>query len=539
MKIFTTAEMAAAEQAAVAAGVSIAQLMENAGKAVADAVLARRDVAGQRVTVLVGPGNNGGDGLVAARYLAQAGADVVCYLSRARQAESDANYAQILEMGVLALTAELDQRFRVLHHRLNITDILIDALLGTGVTRPIGGDLARLLRQAQSGMAERQQNLAVENASRLVAVTEIPPAPPRPFVVAVDCPSGLNCDSGALDPLALTADLTVTFAGPKRGHFLFPGAAACGELVTADIGIAPDLPAVQGIQLALMTAAQARAWLPPRPIDGHKGVFGKAFIFAGQAQYWGAPVLAALGALRSGVGLAALGVPQAIRATVAAQLPEATYLPLPDEAEGTLGAAAAHYLSTEEMLGGRTALLLGPGLGAAGDFVTELLARAPLPPLVVDADGLNALARLPQWWQRLPAESVLTPHPGELARLLGISLAELKAQDRLAATQAAATQWGQVVVHKGAYTVVAAPDGQTALLPYAHSALSVGGSGDVLAGIIVSLLAQNLPPFRAACLGGYLHGAAALLAAQAQGPAGLLAREIAHHIPRALSSLAA
>ena len=537
MKIFTVAEMMAAEQASVAAGVSIAQLMENAGKAVADAIQQRQNVNGRRVTVLVGPGNNGGDGLVAARYLAQAGADVVCYLSRARQAESDANYAQLQEMGVLALTAELDQRYRVLHHRLNITDILIDALLGTGVTRPIGGDLARLLRQAQSGMAERRQNLAAENAPRLVAVTEIPPAPPRPFVVAVDCPSGLNCDSGALDPLTLTADLTVTFAGPKRGHFLFPGAAACGELAAADIGIAPDLAAVQAIQLELVTAAQARAWLPPRPIDGHKGTFGKAFIFAGQAQYWGAPVLAGLGALRSGVGLAALGVPRAIRATVAAQLPEATYLPLPDE--DTLGAGAARFLAAEEMTGSRTALLLGPGLGAAVDFVTELLDRRPLPPLVVDADGLNVLAQLPQWPRRLPPESVLTPHPGELARLLGISLAELKEQDRLAATQAAAAQWGQVVVHKGAYTVVAAPDGQTALLPFAHGALAVGGSGDVLAGIIVSLLAQGLSPFTAAGLGGYLHGAAALRAAQAQGPAGLLAREIAHHLPRALASLAA
>ncbi len=536
MKIFSVAEMTAAEQAAAGAGVSYAQMMENAGKAVADAILERRNVAGQRVTILVGPGNNGGDGLVAARYLAQAGADVVCYLSRARQAETDANYAQIQEMGVLALTADLDQRYRVLHHRLNITDILVDALLGTGVTRAIGGDLARLLRQVQMGVAERRQNLAAAAAPRLTSIAGMTPPPPRPFIVAVDCPSGLNCDSGALDPLAVAADLTVTFAGPKRGHFLFPGAAACGELVVADIDIPSDLPAVQSVNLELITAAQARAWLPPRPMDGHKGVFGKAFIYAGQAQYWGAPVLAGLGALRSGVGLAALGVPQAIRATVAGQLPEATYLPLPDES--TLGPASARFLSAEEMLAGRAALLFGPGLGAAVDFVAELLAAAQLPPLVVDADGLNALAQLPQWPQRLPPESVLTPHPGELARLLGVPLAESKAQDRVAVTQAAAAQWGQVVVHKGAYTVAAAPDGRTAVLPFAHGALSVGGSGDVLAGIIVSLLAQNVSPFVAACLGGYLHGAAALLAARAQGPAGLLAREIAHHIPYVLASLA-
>ena len=533
MKVFSVAEMVAAEKAADAAGVSYERMMENAGKAVADAIQQKTNVAGLHVTILVGPGNNGGDGLVAARYLAQAGADVVCYLSRARDAGSDANYAQLQQIGLLTLVADLDQRYRVLRHRLHITDILVDALLGTGVSRPIGGDLAHLLRQVQVALQEHIHNLAQTHQPPLLPITHIPPPPPRPLVVAVDCPSGLNCDSGALDPLAIPADLTITFAGPKRGHFIFPGAAACGEIVVADIGISADLEPVLAAPLTLMTAAEARALLPPRPPDGHKGTFGTAIICAGQARYWGAPVLAGLAALRGGAGLVALGVPQAIRAAVATQLPEATYLPLPERT--TLGADAARLLARDGVWKGRAALLLGPGLGKAEAFVSALLDTPDLPPLVIDADGLNMLAQMPDWPNRVPPGNILTPHPGELARLLGVSLPALLAQDRVTVTREAATRWGQVVVHKGAYTVIAAPDGRVALLPFAHAALSIGGSGDVLAGIIAALRAQDLPAFDAARLGGYLHGAAALRAAP--GPAGLLTREIAHHVPRVIAAL--
>jgi NAD(P)H-hydrate repair Nnr-like enzyme with NAD(P)H-hydrate epimerase domain len=223
---------------------------------VAEAVQQRHDVAERQVLVLVGPGNNGGDGLVAGRYLAEAGAVVAFYLLKPRDAADDENLARVEEMGLEVLLADYDQRYRVLRHRLRVTDILIDALLGTGVTRPIEGQLAALLEQVGAAVAEKRR-AAAPGHRRCSAWPRHRPHPTtrpawdderprRPIVVAVDCPSGLNCDSGALDPLAVAADLTVTFAGPKRGHFRFPGAAACGELVVADIDIDPQLPASAG-----------------------------------------------------------------------------------------------------------------------------------------------------------------------------------------------------------------------------------------------------------------------------------------------------
>lgn len=566
IKVFSVAEMAAAERAADATGLSFAQMMETAGRRVAEAVMARLVVSGRRVTVLVGPGNNGGDGLVAGRYLAEAGADVAFYLSQARDGETDENLRRVEQMGLEVLLTEYDQRHRVLHHRLRITDVVVDALLGTGVTRPIGGALAELLWQVKAGMDEQVELRRSERRPALISVATLnrPSDIGRsensyadyadghsvnaarinadfnlrttidvgfPFVVAVDCPSGLNCDTGALDPLAIPADLTVTFAGPKRGHFRFPGAAACGELVVADIGIAADLPEVVATLVELATAEMARGFFPERPLDGHKGTFGTALIIAGSARYWGAPMLAARGALRAGAGLVALAVPGAIRATVAMQLPEATYPLVPDQETFSKDSVQVLFETAERS----KACLVGPGLGdGAADFLERFLQKGSwLPPLVVDADGLNLLAKMEGWPQRIAAGTVLTPHPGEMARLMGVELAAIREADRVELAREKAVEWGHVVVLKGAYTVVAAPssragaDGRCVLLPFANPIMGTGGTGDVLAGVIVSLLAQGLTGFEAAVLGGYWHGAAGQLAAEERGNAGLLASELA------------
>lgn len=547
MKIFSVAEMIAAEKAADTAGVTYAQLMETAGQSVAAAIIERYAVQHARVLVLVGPGNNGGDGLVCGRYLADAGADVAFYLSKPRDPQTDENMARIQQMGFFVVEAGFDQRFRVLRTRLAITDILVDALLGTGVTRPITGELAKLLQQVRVGLDERRAALHEQLRPRLVSIGKVtpphpaassPPTPsPRgvlaahPFTVAVDCPSGLNCDTGELDALALPADLTVTFAGPKLGHFKFPGAAACGELVVADIGISPDLPEVRGVAVELMTAVHAHNLLPSRPIDGHKGSFGKLLIAAGSDRYRGAPVLAARAAFRAGAGLVALVVPELVRDTAVVALPEATYLPVPDTA--VLSAQAMEALLPA--LADCSALLVGPGLGqTAVSFMQALLAAGRLPPLVVDADGLNMLAKLEGWPAKLPPHTVLTPHPAEMARLMAISLAELLAQDRVAVARQQAQAWGHVVLLKGAYTVIAAPDGRVTVLPFANPVLAVGGSGDVLSGVIVALLGQGLRPYDAAVLGGYLHGAAGALY---PGKSGLLAGEMADLVAEARASL--
>ena len=561
IKIYTVAEMVAAEKAADAAGHAYAQMMESAGRLVAEAVQQRHDVAERQVLVLVGPGNNGGDGLVAGRYLAEAGAVVAFYLLKPRDIADDENLARVEEMGLEVLLADYDQRYRVLRHRLRVADILVDALLGTGVTRPIEGQLAALLEQVGAAVAEKRR-AAVPGRPSLLSVAA-PPVPPDetqrwderlrpPVVVAVDCPSGLNCDSGALDPLAMAADLTVTFAGPKRGHFRFPGATACGELVVADIDIDPQLPAVRGVALELATAELARSLLPSRPPDGHKGTFGTALIAAGSIRYWGAPALAARGAFRGGAGLVTLAVPQRLRPALAGQFPEATYPAVTDT--DTLGVATANLLLSS--LASYNALLVGPGLGEAASFMSALLdgLRSPAdgattPPLIVDADGLNLLAQLPDWPERLPPNTILTPHPGEMARLLGRPLSAVRDEERVALARESAAAWGHVVVLKGAYTVIAAPpdsrsgpdsgsgDGRATLLPFANPLLAVAGSGDVLSGIIVALLAQGVKPYEAAVLGGYLHGAAGQLAADYWGNAGLLAGELADwvsHVRRGL-----
>jgi NAD(P)H-hydrate epimerase len=546
IKLFTVAEMVAAERAADAAGYSYAQMMESAGLRVAEAIQQRYDVVDRRVLVLVGPGNNGGDGLVAGRHLAEAGATVAFYLTKPRDSEADGNLARVEAMGLDVLLAEHDQRSRVLHHRLRASDIIIDALLGTGVSKPITGPIATVLEHLASVVREKKGNSSDRPA--LTSLAAPPTAdddtqendPSRLFLVAVDCPSGLNCDSGALDPLAIAADLTITFAGPKRGHFKFPGAAACGELVVADIGIDPALPAVAAVPVQIATAELARALLPQRPPDGHKGTFGTALIAAGSLRYWGAPALAARGAFRSGAGLVTLAVPQRLRPALAGQFPEATY-PLVTDTD-VLGVSTANLLLGS--LKSYQAILVGPGLGEAGSFMAALLdglrepAEAqPAPPLVIDADGLNLIAAMSGWPERLPPNTILTPHPGEMARLVGRSLAAVRDEDRVELAREKAGEWGHIVLLKGAYTVIAAPDGQATLLPFANPLMAVGGSGDVLGGIITGLLAQGMAPYDAAVLGGYLHGAAGQMARDYWGDAGLLASELADWVSHARRAL--
>ena len=534
MKLFTVEQMVAAEKAADGAGVSYAQMMETAGRGVADAIMARLDVTEKNVLVLVGPGNNGGDGLVAGRYLAEAGADVAFYLFKSRDPEQDDNLAKIQAMGVFAIEAAFDQRFRVLRTRLNITHIVIDALLGTGVTRPIDGDLKQLLTQVRAGIDDATP------PPQPVRLTQLVPPDPTDvekqtavFTVAVDCPSGLHCDTGELDPVALPADLTVTFAGPKWGHFLSPGAGAYGELVVVDIGIDPALPDVSNINTFVPTPAMIRGWLPKRPFDGHKGTFGQVAVVAGCDQYRGAPLLAGRGAFRAGAGLVALFLPHTLRDTATVHLPEATFPPVKDANRLTAVSAQTLQKTAEQV----KAVLIGPGLGDAGEFMSTLfLPGAPpsLPPLVVDADGLNLLAQLDDWPSRLPANTVLTPHPGEMARLMGVDIEAVKRANRIALAREKAQAWGQVLLLKGAFTVVAAPDGRVAVLPFANPVLAVGGSGDVLGGVIAALLAQGGEPFETAVLGAYLHGLAGQLTHKRSG---VLASEIADHISLAIETV--
>ncbi|MGB1252451.1 MAG: NAD(P)H-hydrate dehydratase [Candidatus Promineifilaceae bacterium] len=528
MKVFTVADMVAAEKAADSLGHSYALMMELAGRGIAEAIMGRGEMKTSRVLILVGAGNNGGDGLVAGRYLAEAGAIVTVYLSQQRD---DDNFHRLPKPNVNIVYHYEDQTLDQLYRLASNCDVLIDALLGTGVTRPITGNFASILRQVAAARgAWKQPDRSRTLLSNLAQIKTV-----WPLVVAVDCPSGLNCDTGEIDPLALSADLTVTFAGPKRGHFIFLGAAACGELEVVDIGIDPQL--TDAIPIDVATPARMQQILPQRPLDGHKGTFGSVLIAGASADYLGAPILSAFGALRAGSGLVALAVPQTVRNIAATQLPEATYPLMPDEVY--LGSDSAETL--QSILPKYKALLLGPGLGQQSDsfltslFLASLLGTLTLPPLVLDADALNYLAGQTNWWEHIPANSILTPHPGEMARLAKI---DMRGQDRIAVAQMYAQKWRQIVVLKGAYTVIATPDGHSTLIPVATPLLAIAGSGDVLAGIIASLLGQGAPPEEAAVLGAYLHATVGKRLTDTFGDAGLLAREIADALPSLRQTLA-
>lgn len=533
MRIATTEQMREIEKTADAQGLTYATMMENAGKAVASEIQDRFAVTDNRVLVLVGPGNNGGDGLVVARHVHDDGAEVQLYIWK-RKLKGDENFRLTQERNIPYSHADDDPDLRQLKGFVAEADLLVDALLGTGVTLPLRGDLKEILNLVREGIEDRGAE--------------------SPAVVAVDVPTGIDCDTGAVDPAALLADVTVTMALPKSGFYLFPAADYIGEVVVSDIGIPPAL--TDDLPLDLVDPQLVGALLPPRPRHAHKGTFGKALIVAGSPNYTGAAYLAAAAATRVGAGLVTLGLAESLHPILASKLTEVTFLLLPHD----LGALVPEATKlVREKLPEYDALLVGPGLGmqdSTVEFVYRLLGvdkgraarqigflaakgeRGPqageareLPPLVIDADGLNALARAPRWWECVDGQAVLTPHPGEMSRLLGCSTEEVE-DDRLGVAKKAAQEWKQVVILKGAHSVIAAPDGRTAISPFANPGLATAGTGDVLAGSIVGFLAQGLFPYEAAIAAVYLHGAAGQMATEALGTAGTVASDLLPLLPR-------
>lgn len=528
MKLVTANEMRALEQRADANGNSYAMMMERAGKAVADAITERIQTRDARTLVLVGPGNNGGDGLVCARYLHDAGAHVSLYVWKRAENPTDENWRLCRERNIPEIRAESDAALAALKTWVGKADVIVDALLGTGVTRPIEG----LLRDLLAGVKTQPPTPPITQLIPLSYAMRH-----APLVVAIDLPSGLHPDTGALDPAALHADLTVTFAFPKIGQFAFPGANAVGELLIADIGIPTDWADANNTEVA--SAPEIAALLPARTRDSHKGTFGKAMLCVGSANYVGAAFLAGSAATRAGAGLVTLALAQTIYPLLANALHETTFVRLPD-ADGVLISRAADVLCNR--IADYDALLLGCGFGRETKtiaFVQSFLEQIRPAPFsvrnfVFDADALYALTQISDWWTRLaPNTAILTPHPGEMATLTGLSRAEVQAH-RIEVAKKFAAQWHQVVVLKGAFTVVASPAGRTTLLPFAIPALATAGTGDVLAGTIVALLAQKLEPFDAAVVGAYLHGLAGIIAQQEIGPAGVVAGDLLPRLPKAL-----
>ncbi|MEA3344842.1 MAG: NAD(P)H-hydrate dehydratase [Chloroflexota bacterium] len=549
MKLVNTQEMRHLDQAANASGVPYAQMMENAGRAVALKCQEALDVVDRPILVLVGPGHNGGDGLVAARYLAQADAEVTCYIWK-RDVEEDANFARVEELGLSVIWAEEDEGWEELRQRAGEAEMTIDALLGTGVDRPIGGSLRELLEVVGGIVRQRKEGERGQLITPSFPFISLRSSL-SPLIVAVDVPSGVNCDTGAVDPVTLPADLTVTFGCPKVGQFRFPAAEVLGQLTVADIGIPPEF--LKPSELELATGETIRGLLPQRPLDAHKGTFGKALLVVGSVNYTGAAYLAGASATRVGTGLVTLALAEPLHSVVSSKLTEATYLILSHEL-GVIGPGAVKVLAEE--MEDYDALLLGPGLTQEEptvEFVRRFLglqsagrpgrigfraAEEPeeqlsLPPLVIDADGLNILAKTEDWSARLPQGTILTPHPGELSRLTDLSIDEIN-ERRIETARECAREWNQVVVLKGAFTVVASPDGRTIVQPFANPGLASAGTGDVLAGSIVGLRAQGLEPFEAAVAGAYLHGLAGQLAREELGETGMVAGDLIPRLPLAI-----
>jgi len=517
IKYVSVAEMVAVEKEADGAGLTYARMMENAGRGLAEIVKDTYSEHEEEGAVgLVGPGNNGGDTLVALALLAQQGWRVTAYLVRSRP-EEDPLVGRVRLAGGGVVTAGDDDGFERLDALLDSYAVLLDGVLGTGIQLPLKPEIARVLGYV----------------SQSAALSDL-------HVVAVDCPSGVDCDSGEAAAECIRADLTVSMAAAKQGLLKFPAYNYVGKLQFVGIGLGEDIPypaSWQALRHFVPDEAWVRSVLPHRPLDAHKGTFGTALVVAGSLNFSGAPMLAGKAAYRAGAGLVTLAVPASLHSALAGHFMESTWLLLPEE-DGVISESAAD--TVRQSLERVTAVLVGPGFGLQettrrfwGRFLTgkEHAARTgigfvpqkvrseqatQLPPLVIDADGLKLLAKLEDWPQRLPSLSILTPHPGEMSVLTGLKIEEIQS-NRLEIASRYAREWGHVVVLKGAFTLIADPGGELAVIPVATPALACAGSGDVLAGLVAGLRAQGMQAFPAAVAAAWIHAQAGLLAAELLG----------------------
>jgi len=508
MRVLTASESRAFDRRAIEEiGLPGAVLMENAALAVVESIvsgLAEVD----RVAVVCGPGNNGGDGLAVARHLVTRGYEVEVALERFGRDPSSDCAAQLeicrrIGIEVRELRAgEPDDRFAD-------APLLVDALFGTGLSRPLEGE-----------PAARVESLARGRAARL----------------AIDLPSGLDADRATPAGPVLRADRTVTFVALKPAHVLPPAADLCGEVAVADLGLPAPSEGGAGA-LHLLVPEEVAAWLPPRPPGAHKGSFGHALLVAGSRGLPGASILAARAAVRGGAGLVTVAAPRELGPALAAASPESMQWPLAETVDG-----GADFGALESLLAAaaaRTAVAVGPGLGRDASTV-RLVERFVLDverPLVLDADGLAPFEGEVGRLQERRAATVLTPHPGELARLLGTSVEEVQS-DRLAAVRDAAARSGAVVVLKGRRTLVAAPDGEVWINASGGPALASGGSGDVLTGLLLARLAQGDDAAIGAAVAVHLHGVAGDLAAERSGGPAVPAGDLAEAIPAAYRRIA-
>ena len=486
-------------------------LMERAGTGVvANLEALYGPVAGKKFVILCGKGNNGGDGFVIARLLRRKRARVhVLLLTPAIELSRDAKamYQRFHRMaGPSSVSRPADAN--AIQQRLTASDILIDAIFGTGLSNPVTG----LYRDAID---------AINAAGRLT--------------VAVDLPSGLHADTGSILGAAVRANLTVTFGLPKAGLYCGNGIDCAGLVRLADIGIPASFVDAVGSRLLLLTNASAQAALPPRYPTSHKGTYGHLGVIAGSVGKSGAAAMAAMAALRIGTGLVTAAVPSSVNDILEAKLLEAMTLPMPETKARTFARSGLDRLLA--FAAARDAVAIGPGLTThpeTVDLVQEFVKRLDKP-CVLDADALNALAGKASLLTECHRPPIITPHPGEMARLEAEATTQSVNEDRLGTATRFARERGVFVVLKGARTVIARPDGLAAICPTGNPGMATAGTGDVLTGMVGGLLAQGVAPWDAACAATYFHGLAGDLASQQLGQAGMIARDLIRQIPHAIA----
>ena len=490
-------------------------LMENAGRGATAFFLetVHRQHPG-RVGIAAGRGNNGGDGFVMARYLRQQGiaATVFLFAEKSRVRGDAAANLQLLEaMDVpvieVADEASLESQKLMMQHQ----DSWIDAILGTGLASDVRGFFRSV----------------IEFINRLN----------RP-VFAVDIASGLNADTGQICGVSIRADATATFGFAKVGHLCHPGRSLTGRLKVIEIGIPPHVAAKVGCRQHLITPDELKKAFPPRPRSAHKGHTGHVLILAGSPGKTGAAAMAANAAMRAGAGLVTLGIPRSLNPVLEAMVTEAMTVELPETDRGLLGDTAAETVMA--LIEGKRCLAVGPGIGtdaSTGRLLAHLIQKCPIP-MVIDADGLNLIAARPEMLASCRSPIVLTPHPGEMARLSGQSTTQIQS-NRVGHARAFAERYKLHLVLKGAATVVARPDGTAFINATGNPGMAAGGMGDVLTGLLAGLIAQGIEVSAAARAAVYLHGAAADRLSRDKAPTGYLATEVMDAIPEAVHALAA
>ena len=511
VKLVTASQMRQIETLSSENGIDTDILMDKAGYELAKVAISSVGVVtGLKCLALIGSGNNGSDGLVAAGHLVKAGAKV-CAVILGERSTPDPRLLNAIDVGVTLIEAK---RTSELLEAVQNTYLIIDAVLGTGVNRTIEGSLAKYLK----------------------LVSEF--AQPERKIIAADVPSGVHADTGQVDPLTLFADRTVAFGYPKIGNIQYPGNVACGELTVADIGIPTGRDS--DVKTYLMDSNFVRNVLPVRRLDSNKGTFGKVMIVGGSEDFVGAAALAAHSALKSGVGLATVAAPTNVTSTITSIIPEATLLNLPVNKSGEIdGWRSARKIYRR--FDGYSTLLIGCGMGVSNEtrllFSNLLLSSIDISvPTVIDADGLNILSTHYRWWDRLPEDCVLTPHPGEMSRLTRIPVDKIQ-NSRLEIAKEFSVKWDQTLVLKGSNTVVALPNGESWVSDITTPSLSSAGTGDVLAGLISGLIAQGLDTRDAAISGVYIHGVAGQTMGKKIGDSGTVASDLLSEIPLVMSEI--